>query len=74
VLFLNAGFTCIANILEGVKTPPTSQGVQEILGVASEQLHLLTHIVKLAGDNPAALPVVGPKQATHHTGLTINTQ
>jgi hypothetical protein len=65
---LNAGFTCIANILEGMKTPPTGQGVQEILGMASEQLRLLAHVVKLAGDDPAALPVVGPEQATHHAG------
>ena len=63
---MNTGFTCIANILEGVETPLTGQGVQEILDVASEQLRLLAHVVKQAGDDPAALPVVGPEQATHH--------
>ena len=36
--------------------------------MASEQLRLLAHVVKLAGDDPAALPVVGPEQATHHAG------
>jgi mediator of RNA polymerase II transcription subunit 12 len=55
---VNTGFTCIANILEGVKTPLTSQGVQEILDVASEQLRLLAHVVELARDDPTALPVV----------------
>ena len=55
---MNTGFTCIANILEGVKTPLTSQGVQEILDVASEQLRLLAHVVELARDDPTALPVV----------------
>jgi mediator of RNA polymerase II transcription subunit 12 len=52
---VNTGFTCIANILEGVKIPLTSQGVQEILDVASEQLRLLAHVVELARDE---LPVV----------------
>jgi mediator of RNA polymerase II transcription subunit 12 len=55
---VNTGFTCIANILEGVKTPLTSQGVQEILDVASEQLRLLAHVVELARDDQTALPVV----------------
>jgi len=55
---VNTGFTCIANILEGVKTPLTSQGVQEILDVASEQLRLLAHVVELARDDPTALPFV----------------
>ncbi|KAH9993507.1 hypothetical protein BJV74DRAFT_833136 [Russula compacta] len=58
--FVNTGFTCIANILEGVKTPLTSQGVQEILDVASEQLRLLAHVVELARDDQTALPVVDP--------------
>lgn len=57
---MNTGFTCIANILEGVKTPLTSQGVQEILDVASEQLRLLAHVVELARDDQTALPVVDP--------------
>ena len=56
--FVNTGFTCIANILEGVKTPLTSQGVQEILDVASEQLRLLAHVVELARDDQTALPAV----------------
>ena len=55
---MNTGFTCIANILESVETPLTSQGVQEILDVASEQLRLLAHVVELARDDPTALPVV----------------
>jgi mediator of RNA polymerase II transcription subunit 12 len=55
---VNTGFTCIANILEGVNTPLTSHGVQEILDVASEQLRLLAHVVELARDDPTALPVV----------------
>lgn len=55
---MNTGFTCIANILEGVTTPLTGQGVQEILDVASEQLRLLAHVVELARDDPTALPVV----------------
>ena len=55
---MNTGFTCIANILEGVNTPLTSQGVQEILDVASEQLRLLAHVVELARDDQTALPVV----------------
>jgi len=55
---VNTGFTCIANILEGVETPLTGQGVQEILDVASEQLRLLAHVVELARDDPTALPVV----------------
>jgi mediator of RNA polymerase II transcription subunit 12 len=54
---VNTGFTCIANILEGVKIPLTSRGVQEILDVASEQLRLLAH-VELARDDQTALPVV----------------
>jgi len=43
-----------------VKTPLTSQGVQEILDVASEHLRLLAHVVELATsrDDPTALPVV----------------
>ena len=45
--FVNIGFTCIANILEGVKTPLTSRGVQEVFDVASEQLRLLAHVVEL---------------------------
>jgi hypothetical protein len=80
---MNAGFTCIANALKGVKTPPTSQGVQGFLGVASEQLRLLAHVAKLARDNPTVPPVrgellaqagplVGPEQATHHAGPTVN--
>ena len=56
--FVNTGFTCIASILEGVKAPPASQGMQETLGVVGEQLRLLAHVVELARDNPAALPVV----------------
>ncbi|KAI9510086.1 hypothetical protein F5148DRAFT_1182339 [Russula earlei] len=56
--FVNTGFTCIANILEGVNTPLTCQGVQEILDVASEQLRLLAHVVELARDDQTALPVV----------------
>jgi mediator of RNA polymerase II transcription subunit 12, fungi type len=55
---VNTGFTCIANILKGVQTPLTSQGVQEILDVASEQLRLLAHVVELARDDQTALPVV----------------
>ena len=55
---MNTGFTCIANILEGVKTPLTSQGVQEVLDVASEQLRLLARVVELARDDQTALPVV----------------
>jgi len=43
-----------------VKTPLTSQGVQEILDVASEQLRLLAHVVELARDDQTALPVVDP--------------
>ncbi|KAI0248197.1 hypothetical protein BJV78DRAFT_1334324 [Lactifluus subvellereus] len=58
--FVNTGFTCIANILKGVQTPLTSQGVQEILDVASEQLRLLAHVVELARDDQTALPVVDP--------------
>jgi mediator of RNA polymerase II transcription subunit 12, fungi type len=57
---VNTGFTCIANILKGVQTPLTSQGVQEILDVASEQLRLLAHVVELARDDQTALPVVDP--------------
>lgn len=41
-----------------MKTPLTSQGVQEILDVASEQLRLLAHVVELARDDQTALPVV----------------
>jgi mediator of RNA polymerase II transcription subunit 12 len=55
---VNTGFTCIASILEGVKAPPASQGMQETLGVVGEQLRLLAHVVELARDDPAALPVV----------------
>jgi mediator of RNA polymerase II transcription subunit 12, fungi type len=55
---VNTGFTCIANILKGVQAPLTSQGVQEILDVASEQLRLLAHVVELARDDQTALPVV----------------
>jgi mediator of RNA polymerase II transcription subunit 12 len=55
---VNTGFTCIANILKGVRTPLTSHGVQEILDVASEQLRLLAHVVELARDDQTALPVV----------------
>jgi mediator of RNA polymerase II transcription subunit 12 len=43
-----------------VTTPLTSQGVQEILDVASEQLRLLAHVVELARDDQTALPVVDP--------------
>ncbi|KAH9166651.1 hypothetical protein EDB89DRAFT_2128588 [Lactarius sanguifluus] len=56
--FVNTGFTCIANILNGVQTPLASHGVQEILDVASEQLRLLAHVVELARDDQTALPVV----------------
>ncbi|KAI0259684.1 hypothetical protein BC834DRAFT_606637 [Gloeopeniophorella convolvens] len=58
--FVNTGFTCIADILKGAQTPLTSQGVREILDVASEQLRLLAHVVELARDDQTALPVVDP--------------
>src|SRR5260221_8610612 len=45
-----------------MNTPLTSQGVQEILDVASEQLHLLAHVVELARDDPTALPVIDSMQ------------
>jgi hypothetical protein len=47
---VNTGLTviCIAKILNGVKTPLTSEGVQQIFHVANEQLRLLAHAVELA--------------------------
>lgn len=50
------GLWCIAETLKNASAPLSTETVQEVIDVASEQLRLLAHVVEPVRDDPLKIP------------------